>query len=158
MTIVLTVVAVSIVFTLVQNMLRSREKKQEVAQQEAANERAEQVANSLIASNERIADQASKAAVVLVEKLDTLHEQSEQIHVLVNSNLTAAMQSEYDSIGREIVGLLEIVDLKRAMHIEPSQESTHIIELTRAKHSELHNQLTDRAKQTEVANRVVEGS
>ncbi len=82
--------------------------------------KAAEAAKLLLASNERVASTSK----ITNNKLDT-------IHALVNSNMTAAMQSEYDATRRELVLLLYVLELNRRAGSEPTQES--LVEIDTAK-------------------------
>ncbi len=71
-------------------------------QQNMAATKAAEAATLLLASNERVAETAD----ITLGKLDV-------IHTLVNSSLTAAMQSELDATISQVVLMKEIVGLKR---------------------------------------------
>ncbi len=79
---------------------------------------------------------AAKAAEA-VKKLDV-------IHTLVNSNMTAAMQAEYEATKRELVLLLQVVELNKKAGNAPTTESLAEIEATRKKITELTIVLKDR--------------
>ncbi len=105
----------------------------------AAN-RAQVVADQLTVANAHVA----KIAVDQGKKLD-------QIHTLVNSNLTAAMESELGAHRAGLILMQEIVDLKRLSGKSPSAESLEAIKLTTAKIDELSRTLGDRVRQTKIA-------
>jgi cell division septation protein DedD len=77
-------------------------------------------------------------------KLDT-------IHTLVNSNMTAAMQSEFDATVRELAMMLEVIELKKSGGLDPSVDAKAAVEITQLKIAELKAQLEDRYKSTELA-------
>lgn len=107
-----------------------------VKRQDAAAAKAAEAATLLVASNERVA----KTSAETISKLDV-------IHALVNSNMTAAMQSEHDATVRELAMMMEVIELKRAAGREPSVEAIAAIESTRRKIVELDNILLDRSRQ-----------
>ena len=90
----------------------------------------------------RLVEQNKAAAEVTNGKLDT-------IHTLVNSNMTAAMQSELDSVRRELVLMHEIIDLKRSAGTEPTKEALRAISATRDRIDELAAALEDRQQATD---------
>jgi len=102
-------------------------KRDEVARQVVQAAKLAEVAN----------ESALRTGQLMLAKLD-------QIHGLVNSNMTSALQSELDSTIRELAGLQEIIDLKRVGGHEPNGEATAAIETTRARITELQNVLADR--------------
>jgi mannitol-specific phosphotransferase system IIBC component len=112
----------------------------------------------------RDASKAASAAALVAEKLivetkrvaetaETQGRKLDQIHTLVNSNLTAAMESELGAHKAGLVLMQEMVDLKRLSGKSPSAESLEAIKITGAKVAELRAQLDDRIKQTVVANK-----
>lgn len=73
------------------------------------------------------------------------------IHTLVNSQLTAAMQSELDAIVRELAMMLEVIELKKAAGFEPTPDALAALAAAQAKIAELTAALEDRAKAQERA-------
>jgi hypothetical protein len=88
-------------------------------------------------------DQINKSLIRLVAG-------QEQIHTLVNSNLTAQMNDTLRATLRDLASLKEIVELKREQGIEPTPESQHLIEATTNEVGELRAKLRDRAEATEI--------
>jgi hypothetical protein len=93
---------------------------------------------------DKVADQVLSASELTNTKLET-------IHILVNSNMTAAMQAEKDAIVRELAMMKEVIELNRSAGREPSKEAIEAIEYTQAKIDELSAQLEDRLRQTNIA-------
>lgn len=100
---------------------------------------------------DRLADWARQDALAAKTngKLDV-------IHVLVNSNMTAAMQAELDAIKREIVMMREVAALNLAAGREPTVEALAAIEATQVKIAELESQLADRRIAAEAATRLTD--
>lgn len=94
---------------------------------------ADEASRALLAANEHVAAAADRTN----EKLDI-------IHTLVNSNMTAAMQSELEAIQREMALMHEVVALNRAAGREPAREALAAIEATQAKITELTIALKER--------------
>lgn len=94
-----------------------------------------EVARNLKATNEHIAAAASEQKVQLQE-----------IHALVNSNMTAAMQAELGATTRELVLMIEVIALKKVAGHEPTIESLAASETTKNKIAELTAALSDRLK------------
>jgi len=114
---------------------------------------AEQTATDLIASQKKIADQASEAASLLLAANERVAQTAQVtngkldvIHTLVNSNMTAAMQSEYDATVRELAMMREVLELKEAAGREPGPEAQAAIAATEVKLAELAAALEDRAE------------
>jgi ABC-type multidrug transport system fused ATPase/permease subunit len=101
--------------------------------------KAEETARLLKENNKAQAD----AAVVTQGQL-------KQIHTLVNSNMTAAMQGQYDATERELTMMLEVIALKKAAGHEPNIETLALVEATKGKISQLSAAITDRATQAAI--------
>lgn len=113
-----------------------RESRQEVAAHavaEQARETVKKAAELLLAANERVATQSAAASEVINGKLG-------QIHELVNSTLTGAMQAE-------LVARQAQVELVR--RFTPSQ--TAEIAVLESAVADLQMKLTDRIAQTKIA-------
>ena len=121
---------------LLEAAIRRQEKLEDYARQD-------RVATAL-ATNNRIVEQANRQTNT---KLDV-------IHTLVNSNMTAALQSELDATKREMVMMIEVIDLKKASGKLPSEEALHAVELTQAKIAELQATLADRLKASDEVARI----
>lgn len=77
-------------------------------------------------------------------KLTQLQRSADEIHVLVNSNLTERMRAELDATVRELVALREIMELKRAAGQEPTADALRVITATVATIAEMRAVLSDR--------------
>jgi hypothetical protein len=77
--------------------------------------------------------------------------QLSQIHTLVNSNMTAAMESELDARKSNLILLEETISLKRSAGAEPTGETMVLMSTAKNKIHELEAQLDDRLKQTKIA-------
>jgi len=126
----------SLLLATLTNRQRRREKLEDYARQDAVADKAAEAAKLLLAANERVAETAK----ITNGKLDV-------IHTLVNSNMTAAMQSELDATVREHAMMVEVVALKRNAGQEPNVTSLAAIEATERKIAELQAALRDRLKQ-----------
>jgi hypothetical protein len=123
---------------------------------------AERTAVDLIASQKRIADQAAEAAALLLAANERVARTAQVtngkldvIHTLVNSNMTAAMQSEYDATVRELAMMREVLALKQAAGGSPGAEALTAITATEVKLAELAAALEDRAR---AAARIADGT
>lgn len=112
-----------------------------VQRQDAAAEAAAAAAVDLVAANDRLAKETVKAAVIVNGKLD-------QIHTLVNSNLSAAMDDRLTAINALIVALKASED--------QSPDALARIRSLEATSIELDAQIADRRRQTKVADAQVE--
>jgi hypothetical protein len=77
--------------------------------------------------------------------------QLSQIHTLVNSNMTAAMESELDARKSNLILLEETISLKKSAGAEPTGETMVLMSTAKNKIHELEAQLDDRLKQTKIA-------
>jgi hypothetical protein len=66
------------------------------------------------------------------------------IHTLVNSTLTAAVESELDSVQQALASIIELVKIQRASGEEPAPETLAAIDAARIKIAHLQQQLADR--------------
>jgi hypothetical protein len=66
------------------------------------------------------------------------------IHTLVNSNMTAAMQAEFDSVQRELVLLKEVFALRRGAGIEMTTDAEAALKTTEARIADLRAALMQR--------------
>jgi hypothetical protein len=103
------------------------------ARQDDAAAQAAIAAKLLLAANERVAASAKATN----NKLDT-------IHTLVNSNMTAAMQSELDATVRELAVMMELIELKKGMGTHPSVDTLAALKSANDKIVELGAVLRDR--------------
>lgn len=115
--------------------------------QHAIAEKADYVAEQLLDANERVA----KDTQIVSGKLDA-------IHTLVNSNMTAALQSEHDAMAAHRVVLLEVIADKRSRGIEPSPDAITTVAMIDTKLAELQAVLSDRRLQTKLADAALEES
>jgi len=122
------------------NRQRRMEKREDWARQDEVARRAEEAAELLVASNAKVAEATEQTQ----QKLDV-------IHILVNSNMTAAMQAELDATRRDLVSLREVARLNEEAGRPTSPEAAAVIEETAVRISKLDADLRDRLKQTEVA-------
>lgn len=100
-----------------------------------------------------VADKAAEAAKLLLEsnarvqqRGEVVNEKLDEIHVLVNSNMTAMMQSELDATRTSLALMKEVIDLKRASGKKPSSEAAANLKATEAKVKELSSKLAVRQK------------
>lgn len=122
------------------------------ARQDEVAAKAAEAANELLSSQRRVAAQAAEAAALLLannERVAATQSETNSklsiIHTLVNSNMTTAMQSEYDAIVRELALMKEVMALNQAEGRQPTTASLSAIEATEAKIKELAAALEDRA-------------
>jgi len=118
------------------NRARRKEKKEDWARQDAVAAKAAEAASLLLAANERVAKDTKAQSV----KLDV-------IHTLVNSNVTIVLEARLEGSRRELAGLREIVELRRAAGQEPSEIALATIISTEETIHELEVELKERQRQ-----------
>lgn len=137
---------------------RRQEKRDEYERTDAVAEKAEEVAQQaaeaarlLIESNKEVADIAREVALVTAEataktdqKLEVLDQGQKEIHTLVNSSMTAAMQGELLATSGQYAMMVEVIDLKKTQGHQPTVEALAALETTRARVADLTTQLEDR--------------
>ena len=124
---------------------RAAKKADEVAQEAAkaatrlsdsqkdAAKKAAEVADKLLTTNKEAATHAKNQT----EKLD-------EIHTLVNSNLTAAKQGELSAYRSNLVLMKEMMEMRRVAGTEPSAELLLEMRTLETKIAELNSQLVER--------------
>jgi len=122
---------------------RLNEERQDAIQKQTA-----EAAKLLLAANERVAEQSAHASEVTNGKLN-------QIHELVNSNLTVQMSENHQALMQQFILMKEIIRLNRLAGQEPSQEALDAAKAIAIRINELGAQLNDRAKATEIADKKV---
>jgi hypothetical protein len=123
---------------------RRKEKIEDYAREDRVADRATAVAKQaaeaaqlLVEDNRRVAKAAAGAADKTFGKLD-------EIHTLVNSNMTASMQAELDATAREVTLMREVIALHLAAGRDPSAEAEAAIVSTESRIAELRAALDDR--------------
>jgi hypothetical protein len=139
----------------VQSRNRRAEKKQDYAREDAVAKQAAEAARLLVERQDAIAARATETAKLLATNTAAVAESAQRtsdkldvIHVLVNSNMTAAMQAEFDATTREAAMIQEVMDLKRAAGTAPTVEALAALESARAKIAQLGATLADRLDAT----------
>lgn len=143
-TTIVAVIAAPAVMATIQYFFQRGLKKQDWARQDLVAERLAQTNRTLTATaidthDSLTAIQSGQAALKNGQK---------QIHALVNSNLTAAMQSQYDALVRELTGLHELVSVKRKFKVKPSAKTLTAIKQAEKNLAELKAQLEQRHAET----------
>jgi len=144
-----------LILAVVSTALRNVERRHDYARQDAVAAQAAVAAKLLIERQDEVAAQAREAASLLLESNKSVaataamtNQKLDIIHTLVNSNMTAAMQAEFDATVRELAMMREVVALNKAAGREPHQEALSAILATSHKIEELKANLDDRLKQT----------
>jgi len=134
------------ILAIISNHLSSKqrriEKELDWAREDAVAKKAEEAAALLVVSNERVA----KTAKVTNDKLD-------QIHTLVNSNMTAAMKAELEATIGKLRLMRQIVARDKADNIKVLPEALAAIRAVELKINELTATLNDRLQQTLLADK-----
>lgn len=94
-----------------------------------------------------VAAKAEQTASMMLQATHSNNEKLDIVHALVNSNLTAAMQAEYDSMTRELALMHEVMEMRLSNGQEPSEHTKSAIVVTEAKLKELGERLVARAAQ-----------
>ena len=103
----------------------------------------ERVAASTAATNKKI-DTTNETLATANENLGKIKSLSETIHALVNSNLTASKQAELDATKHTLSVMREMLDIKKAIGIEPTPEVLSEISGTEKRISALTAEMADR--------------
>jgi hypothetical protein len=94
---------------------------------------------------DRVAAAVARVAVTASRNQKRTDKKLDNIHELVNSNLTASMQSDHDSAVLLLAALRENVADKEEAGRHPSPKTLEAITLAEGKVGELEHQLTERA-------------
>jgi hypothetical protein len=150
--------ATSVVSPLVMWWTARSTRVQEWARQDQVAQRTEdvaaqaaQAARLLIESNRKIARVQGETAVEAARIATEASAKLDQIHVLVNSSMTEAMQGELDAIERYLAMMRELIEVKRASGSEPTAAALALVTATQDKLDGLRSSMSDRMAQTEVA-------
>lgn len=150
-------------------------KRQDYKRQDAVIAAAEQRAHEIDARQDLVAAQTAEAAQLLLGQQTAIREQAaeaarllvqsdaeraevaevtiaklDDIHTLVNSNMTSAMQGELDATVAMLVLMKEVVTLRKDAGKRTSASSAAAIKAAETKIAELRAQLEDRLKQTKI--------
>jgi hypothetical protein len=114
-------------------------------------DRHDAVAARVQAVRDAVAVADARRARTAEETTAATHARLEQIHTLVNSNLTDAHERELAATRGMLAMMREVVDLKRDRGLEADPESLTLIEETQVRIDRLSRQLVRRAEQTQIA-------
>lgn len=115
--------------------IRKAEKDEDALRVRREREEDKRAAKELLDQTAKTAD----AAVATASKM-------EEVHVLVNSNYTAALEATYEALQAKLVILLESVAFKKASGIDPVQEVLTDIEATKRRVATLRATIDDRLR------------
>ena len=119
---------------------RRSDKKLDWEREDKVAQKAEEAATLLLASNKVVA----KTAEITNGKLDV-------IHVLVNSNMTAAMQAQLIALKGQLILMHRVTDLNRQAGTSQTKDELAAIGAVDAQILELSASLKDRLQATERA-------
>lgn len=140
-----------IISPLVAGRIAHKAKEEEWERQDIVAARAEQVAAQAAEAAALLLEQNKVVAAATAQVDDRL----QQIHVLVNSNLTAAHQAEYDAVNRELAANRRYARLAKKAGEKVPVDVVDAIKRGEMRVKELGALLNDRAKQTEIADKQV---
>jgi hypothetical protein len=103
-----------------------------------------------IRRTDEVARLTAQQAEGTAARLDDTNSKLDVIHGLVNSTLSAALQSELDALVTSLAMMREVMDLKKSGGREPAEEAVIALQATEAKIAELKVTLADRLRQAEV--------
>jgi hypothetical protein len=107
-------------------------------------QRVAQAATDAAKSAQRSADEAGL-------KLDAIGVQTQRIHTLVNSDMTAARQEELDQAESLIVALRRVIQVSRDKGLQPDPSDVSQLERTMMRRDQLESILADRLQQFKVS-------
>lgn len=106
---------------------------------------------------DEVAARASATAAKLLTSTDRIAVSTEnsngkldQIHTLVNNNLTVTMQSLLDSTVGQLALLEENIALKRQSGVDPTPDVLKSLEVIRIRIADLKSAMSDRVRQAEI--------
>lgn len=130
------------------NKQRRREKIEDYERQDAVADQAAKAARLLLASNERVAADTRQTN----RKLDAVSGDVKVIHMLVNSNMTAAKQAELAATERELAMMKVILAMNAAAGKVEDPDAVAAINSTEESISKLRAELEDRLRQQTIIN------
>jgi hypothetical protein len=155
--VILVAVIVSVIAPTVLGLLTNHQRRIEKREDWA---RQDQVAAEARRQQDEVAAQAQEAASLLLAQnakvaasTEATQQKLDVIHILVNSNMTAAMQAELDATRRDLVSLREVARLNEEAGRPLSTEARTAINETAARIAKLDADLSDRLKQTQIADK-----
>lgn len=121
---------------------RNRAEEAEIRRREKEDDyrRQDEVAKRLVESNRMVASQVARSEQLINVKLD-------EVHVLVNSAYTAALQSALEAVQAKLVVLLDSAAFKKEHRIKLSSDAMADIEATKIKMNELSTAISERMRQ-----------
>jgi len=130
--------------TLVQSWISARKEKRDYARQDEVAARVAHLHQENIKKSDEIAALAKSADERIRKHLKVIDKQGKQIHILVNSDMTAARTSERDQVQSTLVALKRVQVLNRKLKIVDTPEELETLESTKNRIIELNAILSDR--------------
>jgi hypothetical protein len=121
--------------------------KEVAAQAETAARKLQNAQQATIARTDEVARLAELRADRSDEKLDQIDLQARRIHTLVNSDMTAARQSELDTTRVIVAVLRRVIALARDRGIQPDPKDVDALDAAERRAVELEQILADRLSQ-----------
>lgn len=138
--------------------LRREEKLEDWRRQDEVARRAEIVAKQLLDKQKETVAHTEEAAALLVENNKVVaktakitNSKLDVIHTLVNSNMTAALQSEVDATRAQVILMKEVIGLRVDAGQRPDSDAVKTLAVLESKVAELDANLKDRLEQTKIA-------
>ena len=140
------------------NIIARRLERARAREREEDRETADRDRRIMLERQDAVAEAAKETARVLREQNELVAERDrrqggklDQIHDLVNSNVTGLIESNLTELLQVLSLSLENVDLNRRLGVEPSPAMLGAVAETRGKIAELQALLQDRQTATETA-------
>jgi hypothetical protein len=147
-----------LLLALITNASHRRDKKQDYQRQDAVAAQAATAARLLKEQQERLADRVAvvstnlrnsdqkvaDTAAAAAETAQITNKKLDVIHTLVNSQMTAAKQAQFEAVTRELAMMREVIALHQAAGRSPSIETLATIKATEEMVAELQAELADR--------------
>lgn len=142
---------VAIISPIILNLLHQRDRRQEraidFARQDAVAKRTQEVAAKLLAAQQVTIAKTDEVAVAAKLSSAITATQLKQIHILVNSDMTAARQGQLDQTRQTLILLKKIVTMAGEIGRPPSTDELLEIDETEKRIASLEAILADRLQQ-----------
>ena len=139
------VVIAAVVGPLLLSGLNNRHRKDERAQDW---KRQDEVAARLAAAQQATTARTEEVAAAVAESSAATDGKLDQIHTLVNSQLSTALRNELAALVALAALMADVIEIKRAGGLEPTEEALAALELTKARAAELELVLEERNGET----------
>jgi len=133
-----------ILLTIVQAWISARKEKRDYARQDEVANRITVLHRENVIKSDAIAALAKVADDRIRKHLKTIDEQGKQIHILVNSDMTAARTSERDQVKITLIALKRVQALSNKLGVPNTPEENEAIDIAEKRIEELNLILADR--------------